>query len=145
MSKPELKILIGLHRAANRIDRESVRLFTKYGLTMGQFSVLEALYHKGDMTVGQVREKILSTSGTIPVIVHNLEKRNYLIRQQDKCDKRRSILHITPEGCALMALVYPQNEEKIIEMLGMLCEDEKNQLVTLLKKIGGADDGAKRK
>lgn len=145
MSKPELKILIGLHRAANRIDRESVRIFTKYGLTMGQFAVLEALNHKGDMTVGQVQEKILSTSGTIPVIIRNLEKRGYLIRQQDEGDKRRSILHITPEGSALMALVYPKNEKKIIEMLSMLCEDEKNQLVTLLKKIGGADDGAKRK
>ena len=143
MSKTELKIIIGLHRVANRIDRESVRLFTKHGLTMGQFAVLEALYHKGDLTVGQVQEKILSTSGTIPVIVRNLEARNYLTRQQDKGDKRRTILHITPEGSALMMLVYPQNEKKIIEMLDMLSEDEKNQFVALLKKAGGIDDGKK--
>lgn len=141
MSKPELKILIGLHRAANRIDRQSVKIFSKYSLTMGQFAVLEALYHKGDLTVGQVQEKILSTSGTIPVIVRNLEARGYLTRLQDEGDKRRSILQITPEGRGLMELVYPQNEECIIEMLSVLNDDEKNQLVLLLKKIGGANDG----
>lgn len=143
MLKTELKILIGLHRAANRIDRQSIKLFAKYGLTMGQFAVLEALYHKGNMTVGQVQEKILSTSGTIPVIVRNLEKRQYLTRLHDEEDKRRSILHITKEGSELMAIVYPQNEEKIIEMLNMLNDSEKEQLITLLKKIGGVKDGAK--
>ena len=142
MSKPELKILIGLHRAVNRIDRQSVRIFTKYDLTMGQFAVLEVLYHKGDLTVGQVQEKILSTCGTMPVIVRNLESRNYLTRLEDESDRRRSILHITQEGCALLERVYPQNEAKIIELLGALSGDEKKQLVTLLSKIGGAHDGA---
>ena len=74
MSKPELKILIGMHRTANAIDRKTAQIAGAYGLTLGQFSVLEALYHKGDLTVGQVQEAILSTSGTIPVIVGKLEK-----------------------------------------------------------------------
>lgn len=144
MSRPELKILIGLHRASNRIDRQSVRIFAKYGLTMGQFAVLEALYHKGDLTVGQVQEKILSSCGTMPVIIRNLETRNYLTRARDDEDKRRSILHITPEGSALMELVCPQNEAKIVELLDMLSDSEKDQLIMLLKKAGGAHDGANR-
>lgn len=53
----ELKILIGMHRAVNKIDGKTIKIVKQYGLSLGQFAVLEALYHKGDMTVGQVQEK----------------------------------------------------------------------------------------
>lgn len=64
-------------------------MVAEYNLTLGQFAVLEALYHKGDLTVGQVQRAILSSSGTVPVIVGNLEKRGYLARQTDEADRRR--------------------------------------------------------
>lgn len=44
------------------------------GLTFGQFEVLEALYSKGDMSIGNVMKKILSSVGAISVIVNNLVK-----------------------------------------------------------------------
>lgn len=143
MPKTEMKILIGLHRAVNYIDRQSARIFSQYDLTMGQFAVLEALYHKGDMTVGQVQEKILSTSGTIPLIVKNLEKRGYLTRRADPDDKRCCILHITELGQELIARVYPENEKKIIELMEYWTPEEQEQLVVLLKKFGGSINGKK--
>ena len=80
MEDIELKLLIGLHRVCNEIDRRSSQLVSKYNLSLGQFAVLEALYHKGDLSVGEVQRKILSSSGTMPVIIRNLEKRGYLNR-----------------------------------------------------------------
>lgn len=136
MSKTEMKVLIGLHRAINHIDRQSAGIFAEYNLTMGQFAVLEALYHKGDMTIGQVQEKILSTSGTIPVIIRNLEKRGYLIRLEDMQDKRRCILHITEAGEELIAKVYPENETRIIESMDIWTSEDKERLAVLLKKYG---------
>ena len=55
MDAIELKILIGLHRVSNEIDRRTTRIVKCYGLSMGQFAVLEALFHKGDLTIGQVQ------------------------------------------------------------------------------------------
>ena len=144
MSKPELNILIGLHRAVNYIDRQSARIFSEYDLTMGQFAVLEALYHKGDLTVGLVQEKILSSSGTIPLIVNNLEKRGLLVRLPDPADKRRCMLHITESGRALLAEVYPKNEAKIIEWAALWSPEEQAQLVYLLKKAGDYPNGKNR-
>lgn len=144
MAKQELKIIIGLHRAVNDIDRQSAKICAAYDLTMGQFAVLEALYHKGDLTVGQVQEKILSSSGTIPLIVNNLQKRGLLVRLPDLMDKRRCILHITANGKALMAEVYPKNEAKIIEWANLWSPEEKEQLVSLLKKTGGNENGKNR-
>lgn len=143
MAKVELKILIGLHRAVNYIDRQSTRIFTEYGLTMGQFAVLEALCHKGDATVGQIQERILSSGGTMPLIINNLEKRGYLSRLVDHKDKRRCILSITPQGQELIEQVYPKNEAKIVELMAGWTEEEKEQLAVILKKFGDEMNGEK--
>lgn len=137
MAKNELKIFIGLHRAVNYMDKINARVHREYGLTTGQFAVLEALYHKGDMTIGCVQEKILSTSGTIPLIIKNLEDRKLLNKCVDKNDKRKNILSITEDGRRLMDKAYPASEKAIIEFMDAWSDEEQEILVRLLKKYGG--------
>ena len=105
MDAIELKILIGLHRVSNEIDRRTTRIVKCYGLSMGQFAVLE--------------------------------KRGLLIRLPDAGDKRKCILHITEQGSSLIQQVYPENEAMIIESMHNWTNDEKCELLKLLKKFGG--------
>lgn len=141
MSKIELSLVIALHRTNNKIDRKTSRLVGEYDLSLGQFGVLETLYHKGSLTVGQVQEKILSTVGTIPMIVSNLVKKGLIKRCKDKNDKRKCILKLTKKGRDLIAIVFPKNEELILEEMNVLSQDEKETLLALLKKLtlGRAD------
>ena len=67
------------------MDKKTSKIAAEYNLTFSQFMVLEALYSKGDMSVGEVRERILSSVGTIPLIVNNLVKMNYV----EECVTRR--------------------------------------------------------
>lgn len=134
MEKEALKILIGLHRMVNKIDRKTSKLLQPYQLTLGQFAVLEVLYHKGNMTVGQVQEKILSSSGTIPLIIQNLATRNLLVRLKDERDKRRCILQLTEQGKELISEVYPKNEEMILNEFQIYNKEEKQEFLRLLKK-----------
>lgn len=136
MARSELKILIGLHRAVNYIDRQTAKICAGKNLSVGQFAVLEALYHKGDLSVGQVQEKILSTSGTIAVIVSNLEARGYICKERDSQDKRRFILHLTESGRQVIAQIYPENEAKIISIMRFWTEEEQQSLAALLKRFG---------
>lgn len=140
MNKTQLKLFIGMSRALNKINHASNKVFKKYDLTTGQFAVLEALYHKGDLSVGEVQKRILSTSGTIPVIVRNLEKAGLLQRLQDCKDKRKYILHITDEGTKLMEQVYPENEAIIIAMMDAWSEDEQKEILNYMKKFREAND-----
>ncbi len=139
MEKTELKIFIGMSRALNKINRATNKVYTKYGLTSGQFAVLEDLYHKGELSVGEVQEKILSTSGTIPVIVKNLEKEGFLQKSNDESDKRRFILQITQKGKELMDIIYPENEEIIISMINTWSKDEQEEILNYMRKFGGMD------
>ncbi|MCH3950927.1 MAG: MarR family transcriptional regulator [Acidaminococcus sp.] len=133
--KEDNYILIKMHRILNQIDRETAHIAAKYDLTLSQFGVLEALYHIGDLTVGEVKEKILSSDGTIPVVVKNLEKRGLLFRTVDPNDRRRSILSLTEEGKQVISEAYPVNETMIHEQMSVWTKEEKEQLTVLLKKF----------
>lgn len=143
MQKLEMKAFIGMSRALNKINRATNKIYKKYNLTEGQFAVLEVLYHKGDLCVGDVQEKILSTTGTIPIIIKNLEKEDLLIRKRDEVDKRKYMLSITKKGKELISEVYPENEDEILSMMNRLDKKELENLISYMKKIGGIDDGEK--
>lgn len=136
-----MKILIGLHRNINDIDKKTLKIAAEHGLTLSQFMVLEALYSKGDMTVGEVREKILSSVGTISVIVNNLVKMNYIERLPDEKDRRVCILRLTKDGSDVIRKVVPKNEAMIVNSMKVLTSEEKEKLLYLLKKmVGRLDD-----
>lgn len=135
----DLKILIALHRVVNAVDSKTAKLVKAYGLSLGQFAVLEALYHKGEMTVGQVQKKILSSTGTIPVIIKNLEKRQLISHKKDENDKRKCILSITNKGRDLISEVFPKNKEYIIDYFKTMKESEKKEFLRLMKKLNYKD------
>ena len=134
-SEIDLKILIGLHRVINAVDSRTIKLVKSYGLSIGQFAVLEALYHKGEMTVGQVQKKILSSTGTMPVIIKNLEKRQLISYKADEQDKRKRLLYITDKGKELISEVFPKNKELIIDYFKTMKLDDKKEFLRLMKSL----------
>ena len=135
----DLKILIALHRVVNAVDSKTAKLVKAYGLSLGQFAVLEALYHKGEMTVGQVQEKILSSTGTMTVIIKNLEKRQFISHKEDENDKRKRLLYITDKGRDIISKVFPKNKEIIIEYFKNMEIDEKKEFLRLMKSLNYKD------
>lgn len=73
MKDLDLSLLIGLSRTSNTFASETSRIMTAHDLTLSQFAVLEAVVHKGTLSIGEIQRKILSTTGTMPVIIKNLE------------------------------------------------------------------------
>lgn len=136
MEKENLKILIGLHKNVKELDRRTADLARYYGLSFSQFMVLEALLSKGKLSISEVRDTILSSVGTISLVVNNLEKMNYIKRQSDINDKRVWILSLTDEGRDLIEKLVPENEEMINDYMKNLSDDEIKELLILLKKLG---------
>lgn len=131
-----MKILVGLHRNVNALDKKTSKIAAEFNLTFSQFMVLEALYSKGDMSVGEVREIILSTTGTIPLIVKNLVKMEYIERLSDGKDRRICILHLTKKGYDVISKIVPKNEAMITKSMEVLDQEEKEKLIYFLRKIG---------
>ena len=72
-----------------------------------------------------MKEVVLSTDGTIPVIVANMEKAGLLVRKQDEKDRRKSILSLTEKGRDIIREVYPENAEMIHKAFSVWNDREK--------------------
>lgn len=127
-------ILIGVHRLVKDLDRETTRISVAHGLTFPQFMVLEALLHKRCMTVGEIKDIILSSNGTIPVIINNLVKMELVRRGKDPEDHRKSVIELTDQGRELIERVYPENEKMFSQRFSVWTKEEKKELIRLLSK-----------
>jgi DNA-binding MarR family transcriptional regulator len=130
-----LKAFIGLSRTTQALHKRAGGIFNKGGLTSSQFAVLEALYHKGDLTINEIIESILSTSGNMTVVINNLEKDSMIQRQVNPMDKRSSIIVITDKGRQKVEEIFPVHLEDLAKSFEELEEKEKEMLIKILKKI----------
>lgn len=131
-----LKLLIALSRTTQAVHKRSAEIFNKGGLTTSQFSVLEALYHKGSMSINELIKTVLSTGGNMTVVINNLEKLRLVSRCINPEDKRSSLIAITDQGKSKVEEIFPQHLSDLENCFQTLSKDEKDYLVSLLKKIG---------
>lgn len=132
----DLKLLIGIMRVGQSLHKRGSEIFKKGGLTTSQFAVLEILYHKGDLKIGEIMEKILSTGGNMTVVIKNLEKSKLIEKKCDPIDKRASLIHLTEEGRKKIEEIFPKNLEDLSVYMNVLTIEEKENLRLILKKLG---------
>jgi MarR family 2-MHQ and catechol resistance regulon transcriptional repressor len=131
-----LRLWIALARCYATFAREVASRVGEYGLTTPQFGVLEALYHLGTLTLGDLAGKLLVTGGNITYVMDRLEERGLVTRERCEEDRRVVRAHLTPEGRQLIEDVFPEHVDFIYGLAQALEEDERAQLRRLLKKLG---------
>lgn len=135
MSSINQKIIIGSSRMRNELHRELEKVFLKFDLTTTQFAILEVLYSHGDLLVGEIQVKILSTPGNVPVVIENLKKKGLITKQQKDKDRRCSIISLTESGKELVKKILPIHDNRLDELLAGYTEEEKAMLVKLFLKF----------
>ncbi|WP_170006782.1 MarR family winged helix-turn-helix transcriptional regulator [Bacillus fonticola] len=131
-----LKLFVVLSRAYKSINEYVNTYIQKEGLNPTEFAVLELLYHKGDQALQQIGGKILIASGSITYVVDKLEKKGLVKRIACPKDRRVTYGQITQEGRALLDEFFPKHEARIHEVLSSLSNEEKEQAIHWMKRIG---------
>lgn len=120
-------------KAIEKVDRESI---ADAGLNFSDFSIMEALLHKGPMPINTIGEKVLLTSGSMTAAANRLVKKGFITRIQDPSDGRCFYLHLTKRGRRLIADVFDRHSQNLEKIAAVLNSQERSELVRLLKKIG---------
>ncbi len=136
-----LRIAIGIERNHLSNDRMMNAFLSPYGVTLPQFSVMESLYHLGDMKIGEITRKTLSTNGSMTVVIRNMEKTGLVRRVTAPDDKRASLISLTEKGEKLIEDIFPRHLENLAGHYSRLTEEEKETLISLLKKMRGIGNG----
>ena len=134
-NKLDLSTLVIFTRAEHTIHKKEFQTIKEGGLTPAQFGVLEALYNKGDLRIGEIIEKILTTSGNITVVIKNLEKEGLVKKALDPEDKRSAIISLTDKGKEVVEDILPNHIENIKDIFSVLTDEEKIVLKNILKKF----------
>lgn len=135
MSTSEEKLLIAVSRLRNLLFRDLESIFRCEGLTMTQFSVLEVLYHKGSLSVGEIQSRILGTNGNIPLVIKNLERDGLVHRCKAEEDARISIISLTEEGKQKIAFVYPLQQERLMELFEDIPKEKQKETASQLLEL----------
>ncbi|HJV64875.1 MAG TPA: MarR family transcriptional regulator [Geomonas sp.] len=125
-----------LMRAAESVTGRTSRVMAAANLTLSQFGVLEALYHKGPLCQRDIAAKILKSTGNMTLVIDNLEKSGLVRRVRDNEDRRFLTIHLTTAGTDLIAKVFADVEAAIVAEMSTLTEEEQETLGDLCKKLG---------
>ena len=133
-SGPYIRLI--LWKAAKAIEKVDQASIAKTGHGLSDFAIMEALLHKGPMTINQIGEKVLLSSGSMTAAINRMEVDGLVKRIQDPSDGRCCYVHLTKEGRQIIKTAYAKHERNLEKIAGVLTAEEREEIVRLLKKIG---------
>jgi len=138
-----LDTFIKLTRCTNTLLSRLAERATIDDLTPSRFAVLEALYHLGTMTQGEISRKVLKSVSDITTVIDNLERDRFVRRERDAQDRRVIHVYLTETGTAKLESVLPLHVAALVEEFSVLSESEQETLAYLCRKLGKGTEGAK--
>ncbi|MFL5605300.1 MAG: MarR family winged helix-turn-helix transcriptional regulator [Gemmatimonadaceae bacterium] len=133
-----LKLWIVLSRAQSAVARHTEADVARHGLTIAEFAILEALYHRGPLLLGDLQRKILVSSGGVTYLVDRLDAKGLVERQECPDDRRARYAALTPAGEKLVKRIFPEHAQRVATALSGLTRAEQVQATALLRTLGRA-------
>ena len=128
-----------LVRATTSLEALLSRQLDGFGLTMGQFRVLEALLHLGPMSHAALCRRLLCGHGNISVLIANLERRGLIGRKARSAKKHRKTPYLSPKGRKLIEEVFPFHARLVRAEMTALTNREQETLRRLCGRLGRID------
>ena len=125
-----------LMKAHRTLMRHATRSIEALEMCLSDFAILEALLHKGPQSVRELGRRIDLTSGSMTTAIDRLEARRLVARADHATDRRAWVIHLTPEGKALISKVFAGHQEAMERAMSGLSKTERATLTDLLKKLG---------
>ncbi|KGN30409.1 transcriptional regulator [Knoellia sinensis KCTC 19936] len=137
-------LVIGrMHRVANALTNELVRVYEDFGLGEGEFDVLATLRRQGGdyaLTPSDLSEQTVVTSGAVTKRVDRLEARGYVERKPSGTDGRSRLVALTPAGKKLIDEAFTAHIDNEARLVAVLSPSERagleQGLLALARSLG---------
>ena len=125
--------MVRCHHALSHIAEHSIE---DTGLGLTDFAALEALLHKGPLTITEIQSKVPLALGSMTAAVDRLEMKGLILRTPSREDRRAKVLKLSPKGRAVVEAAFRRHAADLETVMAVLDLREKRQLHDLLKKVG---------
>lgn len=131
-----LKLFVVLTRASNAVGAHAEAEVRRHGLSLAEFAAVEALYHRGDMLVGELQKRVLKSSGGMTYVMDRLDEKGLAERKPCPEDRRAAYAVLTSEGRALLDRIFPIHASALREAMSSLTGEQKKAAIDLLRALG---------
>jgi len=125
----ELRYIAGIVKQKGR------EMLNNYTITPPQFVALQWLFEHGDMTIGDLSNKMYLAFSTTTDLVDRMENNNLVVRVRDEKDRRVVRIHLLEEGERIIAEVIKKRQDYLANILTNFDQDETKNLADLLNKL----------
>lgn len=133
-----LRLWVILSRAHSAVAAHAAADVARHGLTLAEFGILEALYHRGPMLLGEVQKRILVSSGGITFLIDRLAAKGLVERRSCETDRRARYAALTPKGTELVAELFPSHAAVVTRAMAGVGTEEQQRIGDLLRDMGRA-------
>lgn len=117
------------------IKQKGRELLSDYKITPPQFVALQWLFEEGDMTIGELSNKMYLACSTTTDLVDRMEKNLLVERVKDSHDRRVVQIHLLEEGKRIIDEVIKKRRFYLEEVLKDFSEEEIQLLQHNLEKL----------
>lgn len=125
----ELRYIAGI------IKQKGREILNSYTITPPQFIALQWLFEHGDMTIGDLSNKMYLAFSTTTDLVDRMEKNELVVRIREEQDRRVVRIKLLKEGERIIEEVIKKRQDYLENVLADFDGDEVEQLSFLLEKL----------
>ena len=125
----ELRYISGI------IKQKGREILNSYTITPPQFIALQWLFEHGDMTIGDLSNKMYLAFSTTTDLVDRMEKNELVVRIREEQDRRVVRIKLLKEGERIIEEVIEKRQEYLQNVLKEFKEEEVEQFSFLLEKL----------
>ncbi|QOR65733.1 MarR family transcriptional regulator [Cytobacillus suaedae] len=117
------------------IKQKGREILSNYTITPPQFVALQWLFEGGDMTIGELSNKMFLACSTTTDLIDRMEKNHLVMRVKDPNDRRVVRIHLLDEGERIIEEVIQKRQNYLSEVLGDFSKEEILVLEKSLAKL----------
>jgi MarR family 2-MHQ and catechol resistance regulon transcriptional repressor len=125
-----------LWKAFRSVEAHAHRHIAGLGMCLSDFGVLEALLHKGPLTVKELGAKVMLTSGSMTAALDRLGRRGWVEREEDDVDRRVRVVRLTQAGTTLIRKAFEEHEQAMEQAVAEVEKGNREALIVSLRQLG---------
>lgn len=137
--------IVNIEKYLRRVDYiirlKGREILMDFNITIPQFSALQILVYNGELTIGELSQKMALACSTITDLVDRMEKNELVARKKDEKDKRVVRIEVLPKGHEIMKKVLEKRVKFLDSKIVDLTEEEKISLSKGLESLYNAMKG----
>jgi DNA-binding MarR family transcriptional regulator len=131
--------LLLIHKTLSR--KISTRFRSEFKISTARFDTLAQLHAAGgEMTMGELSEQLMVTSGNVTGVIDGMAAENLVKRRPHETDRRSVVIAMTPAGRTLFGKVRAALSKWMGEAMEDMSDAELGQLTKLFGKLKHSAD-----